>query len=221
MRRIGCGASLITLAVAVVTGCAFLTPATVDTRKEMLTKIPVDLAERKTHPATLLVFPPETSAVYDTTQMAYAIRPYQIAYFGGTEWGERPPQMIHPLLVRTLQKAGYFSAVVTPPFMGHYSYALRTEILALEQDFSSEPAALRLALRVQLIEQAGNRVIATKEIDMREPLREKTPHGGAVAANEAMAKALKEVAEFVHAKAGEHPSAWNGLTGAFGARCYP
>jgi cholesterol transport system auxiliary component len=202
MRGIGCGAPLIALAVAVVTGCALLTPATVETRKEMLTKIPVDLVERKTHPATLLVFPPETSSVYDTTQMAYVIQPYQIAYFSGTEWGEKPPQMIHPLLVQTLQKAGYFSAVVTPPFMGHYSYALRTEILTLEQDFSSEPATLRLSLRIQLIAQAGNQVIATKEIDMRELMREKTPHGGAVAANDAMAKALKEVAEFVHAKAG-------------------
>ncbi len=137
---------LLALGVATVASCALLTPATVETRKEMLTKIPVDFPEGKTHPAILLVFAPETSTVYDTTQMAYAARPYQIAYFSRTEWGERPPQMIHPLLVQTLQKAGYFSAVVTPPFMGHYTHALRTEILALQQDFTAEPATLRLTL---------------------------------------------------------------------------
>ena len=196
------GLPLIALSVTLSTGCALLTPATVETQREMLTRVPVALAEGKTHPATLLVFPPETSAVYDTTQMAYTIRPYQIAYFSRTEWGERPPQMIHPLLVQTLQNAGYFSAVVTPPFTGRYTHALRTEILALEQDFTSEPATLRLALRVQLVARASNRVIATKEIDVREPMQEKTPHGGAIAANDATAKALKEVAEFVHAKAG-------------------
>jgi cholesterol transport system auxiliary component len=196
------GSLLIALGVAISTSCALLTPATVETRKEMLTKIPDALPERKMHPATLLVFPPETSPLYDTVQMAYTIRTYQIAYFSRTEWGERPPRMIHPLLVQTLQKAGYFSTVVTPPFMGRYTHALRTEILALQQDFTSEPAMLRLALRVQLVAQAGNRVIATKEIDVREPIREKTPHGGAVAANDATAKALKEVADFVHAKAG-------------------
>jgi cholesterol transport system auxiliary component len=193
---------LLALGVASVTSCALLAPATVETRKEMLTKIPVEFPEGKTHPATLLVFAPETSPVYDTTQMAYTARPYQIAYFSRTEWGERPPQMIHPLLVQTLQKAGYFSAVVTPPFMGHYTHALRTEILALQQDFTSEPATLRLTLRVQLVAQANNQVIATKEIDVREPMLEKTPHGGAVAANDAMAKALREVAEFVHARTG-------------------
>jgi cholesterol transport system auxiliary component len=193
---------LIALGIPIATSCALLTPATVETRKEMLTKMPVDLPEGKTHPTTLLVFAPETSAVYDTTQMAYAIRPHQIAYFSRTEWGQRPPQMLHPLLVQTLEKAGYFRAVVTPPYMGHYTHALRTEILTLQQDFTSEPATLRLTLRVQLVAQANNQVIATKEIDLREPMREKTPHGGAVAANDAMAKALKEVAEFVHARAG-------------------
>jgi cholesterol transport system auxiliary component len=191
----------IALGIATATGCAMLTPATVETRKEMLTKIPLELPEGKTHPATLLVLAPETSPVYDTTQMAYTIRPYQIAYFSRTEWGETPPQMLHPLLVQTLQKAGYFSAVVTPPFMGRHSHVLRTEIRALQQDFTSEPATLQLTLHVQLVAQATRQVIATKEIDVREPMREKTPHGGAVAANDATAKALKEVAEFVHAKA--------------------
>ena len=202
MKETWRGSLLIALGVAISTSCALLTPATVETQKEMLTKIPHALPEGKMHPATLLVLPPETSAVYDTIQMAYTIRPYQIAYFSRTEWGERPPRMIHPLLVQTLQKAGYFSAVVTPPFMGRYTHALRTEILVLQQDFTSAHATLRLALRVQLVAQVSNRVIATKEIDVREPMRENTPHGGAVAANDATAKALKEVAEFVHAKAG-------------------
>jgi cholesterol transport system auxiliary component len=212
---------LIALSVAAAAGCAALTPATIEPQKEMLTKLPVDLPERKMHPSTLLVLAPEATPVYDTTQMAYAIRPYQIAYFSRTEWGERPPQMMHPLLVRTLEKAGSFSAVVTPPFMGRHTHALRTEILALQQDFTSEPATLQLTLRVQLVAQATHQVLATKEIDVREPMREKTAHGGVVAANDAMAKALKEVAEFVHARVDAGPSARNGLAAASFATCHP
>ena len=84
---------LIALCIATSSSCALLAPANVETRKEMLTKIPVDLPEGKTHQATLLVFPPETSTVYDTTQMAYEIKPYEIAYFSRTEWGEKPSEM--------------------------------------------------------------------------------------------------------------------------------
>jgi cholesterol transport system auxiliary component len=194
------GLSLATaFGAAILSSCA-LTPANVETRKEMLVAIPSKLPEAKTHAGTLLILAPDASPVYDTTQMAYESRPYEIAYFSRTEWGERPSRMIHPLLVQTLEKAHYFSAVVTPPFAGHYTHTLRTEILALQQDFTSEPATLQLTLRVQLTAEASNEILGTKEISVREPLREKGPHAGAVAANDAMAKALTELAEFVRAK---------------------
>lgn len=190
---------LIGLGMAILSSCALLAPANVETRKEMLTKVPLDLPEGGTRPATLLVLPPETSAAYDTTQMAYEIRPHEIAYFGRTEWGEKPSQMIHRLVVQTLENARYVAAVVTPPFMGPYTHSLRTEILALQQDFTAQPATLQLTLRAQLTAEAGNRVVGTKEISVREPMQERTPYAGAVAANDAMAKALTQLAEFVRA----------------------
>ena len=193
---------LIALCIATSSSCALLAPANVETRKEMLTKIPVDLPEGKTHQATLLVFPPETSTVYDTTQMAYEIKPYEIAYFSRTEWGEKPSEMIHRLMMKTLQDAHYFSAVVTPPFTGRFTHSLRTELVALRQNFTSEPATLELNLRVQLSAEASDHVIGTREISVREPMRERTPYAGTVAANDAMARALKELAEFVRANVG-------------------
>jgi len=191
---------LVALGIAISGSCTLMTPATVETRKETLTKIPGDVPEGKTHSATLLVFAPETNAVYDTTQMAYETRPYEIAYFSRTEWSARPSQMILPLLVQTMQKGHCFSAVVTPPFMGHYTHTLRTEILALQQNFASEPASLQLDLRVRLIAEASKQVIGAKDISVRELILERTPYAGAVAANEATAKALKEIAEFVREK---------------------
>ena len=183
------------------TNCT-LAPAQVETRKETLSKIPLELRPGKTHPAVLLVLPPEASAVYDTTQMAYELRPYEIAYFSQTEWADRPTQMLYRLLVRTLEQAGCFSAVVTPPFMGRYTYVLRTELLVLRQDFTVEPPALQLDLRIQLIAEPSHQVVATKEIGVREPMRAKTPYAGAAAANEATAKVLKELAEFVQLQMG-------------------
>ncbi len=199
MKAISREMLLLGLGMAILSSCTLLAPANVETRKEMLTKVPLDLPEGGTRPATLLVLPPETSAAYDTTQMAYEIRPHEIAYFGRTEWGEKPSQMIHRLVVQTLENAHYVAAVVTPPFMGPYTHSLRTEILALQQDFTSQPATLQLTLRAQLIAEAGNRVVGTKEISVREPMQERTPYAGAVAANDAMAKALTQLAEFVRA----------------------
>lgn len=177
--------------------CALLTPSPNETRKETLSRIPAELSQGHMQPGTLLVLTPEASAPYDTTEMAYEVRPHEIAYFSRTEWADRPPQMLHGLIVQTLQRAGCFSSLVTPPFFGHYRYALRTEIRTLRQNFMIEPATLELTLSVQLSREPGHRVVATKEISEREPLREKTPYAGAAAANEATAKALSELAEFV------------------------
>jgi cholesterol transport system auxiliary component len=201
MRRGPLWVGLLSLTISSAS-CALLTPSASETRKETLAKTPVELSCGQMHPGTLLVLTPEASAPYDTTRMAYEVRPYEIAYFSRTEWADRPPQMLHGLLVQTLQQAGCFSALVTPPFFGHYTYALRTEIRTLRQNFTVEPATLELSLRVQLSTEPGHRVVATTEISEREPMREKTPYAGAVAANDATAKALGELAEFVCFQAG-------------------
>jgi cholesterol transport system auxiliary component len=194
-------ATITALAVTTLAGCALLSPAKTEITTARLEKMPAEVPRRDSRPITLLVFPPEAKPTVNTTQMAYTVRPYEVAYFSQHQWGGTPSQMLQPLLVRTLESAGYFKTVLTPPHTGRYSYALRTEILELTQDFTSEPAALRLSLRLRLSDDAANRVIATKEISLREPMRQKTPYAGVVAANEATAKALQEVAKFVLEKA--------------------
>jgi cholesterol transport system auxiliary component len=191
----------VALGMAGVAGCALLSPPDSGGTTAVLDQMPVELPRREPRPVTLLVFPPEAKPIYDTAQMAYAVRPYEVGYFSRHQWGETPSRMLHPLLVRTLESTGYFAAVLAPPYTGRYTYALRTEILELMQDFASEPAVLRLSLRLRLNDDATGRTVATKDIALREPMQQKTPYAGVVAANDATAKALQEVARFVLEKA--------------------
>ena len=195
-------AILVSFFLPMLSSCTLFSPVSVDTQKAVLSQIPTRLPHGNARSATLLILAPTSSAVYDTTQMAYAIQPYQVAYFSQNEWIETPSRMIHPLLVRTLEGTHSFSAVLTPPYMGRFTYALQTQILELKQDFTSQPPTLLLALRFQLTRGAANEVIASKEVTLRESMRERTPYAGAVAANDAMANALQQLAEFVLANAG-------------------
>ena len=86
--------------------------------------------------------------------------------------------------------------MVTPPYSGPYGWGLRTEIGELVADFTADPAVLRLSLRLQLVEGASGRVVATRDIAVREPLSQRTPEACIVAANAATAQALREVASF-------------------------
>ncbi|WP_346839939.1 ABC-type transport auxiliary lipoprotein family protein [Microbulbifer sp. SAOS-129_SWC] len=188
---------LAALAVTMLSSCALISPAQDDMQVAVIDKVPAALPQRQTHPATLLVLPPAINPVYDSVRMAYRTRPYQVEYFSRNEWGASPAQMLLPLLTRTLENTHYFDAVLTPPYFGPYRLALRTEILELTQDFTTEPATLQLALRAQLVERVSNRIIASRNLSLRQPMLQKTPYAGVVAANDATAQALQQIAEFV------------------------
>jgi len=199
--KVDMGRPALIACVVLFSGCALFSPVKIDTKRNVLNSIPLDLPSERTHTTTLLVLIPETTPVYATTQMAYSTRAYEIAYFSKNEWAETPSQMIQPLIVKTLRNTHYFSEVLSPPYFGRHTFALHVEIQELKQDFTSQPATLQLAMRIYLSREATNQIIATKELSIREPMTERTPYAGVVAANEAMQKLLRELAKFVFEKA--------------------
>ncbi len=191
---------LVAFCAIAVPGCTLLPPAGITAKKYVLNSIPTDLRQEQVHSATLLVLAPETAPVYDTMLMAYTTQAHQIAYFSRNEWAATPAQIIFPLIITTLRNTHYFSEVLPAPPFHRHTYALRSEILELNQDFTAEPAVLQLTLRFYL-SGPTDQVIATKEMSVREPMREKNPYAGVVAANQAMEKILRELARFVIEKA--------------------
>jgi cholesterol transport system auxiliary component len=99
--------------------------------------------------------------------------------------------------LRTLGNTHAFHAVLTEQFATRYTYALRTEILELIQDFGSDSATLALTLRFQLNDYAAKTVIATKEVSVREHMHEGNSYAGVMAANEATSQALQQMARYV------------------------
>ncbi|KWR88054.1 ABC-type transport auxiliary lipoprotein family protein [Cupriavidus sp. IDO] len=185
------------LCILSLSACTLFTPVDIDTKKYALSTIPDDLPIERTHPATLLVLVPETAPAYATSRMAYTTRKYQIAYFSQNEWVETPAQMMLPLIVETLRRTHYFSAVLSPPDFGRQTFMLHTEIIELSQDFMSDPAVLRLTARFDLRQETTNRLIAAKELSVQVRLADRTPYAGVVAANEAAGRLLRELSRFV------------------------
>jgi hypothetical protein len=61
-----------------------------------------------------------------------------------------PAQMIQPLVVTALSNTRYFSEVLASPHFGRHTFVLRSEILELKQDFTSEPGTGERPLRSDL-----------------------------------------------------------------------
>lgn len=202
MSAVATRLALAACGVALLGGCSLFKPAEPPMVSALVDQLPADLPQRARSDATVVVLPPEARPAYDTTQMAYALRPHHIAYYSRNQWGERPAQMLQPLLVRTLEETGAFRAVVTTPLLaGSTSYEVHTELLELLQDHGVDPPLLRLSLRVH-VGDAATHPLASREFEVTEPMREKSPQGGVAAANAATARALREVAAFVLQQAG-------------------
>lgn len=161
-----------------------------------LNTLPDRVPSYRTHSATILVLTPDVREAFDTTQMAYSLHHYEVSYYGLNQWAELPGRMLQPLIVQTLQNTHYFHAVVAPPYLGQADYMLKTQVLDLRQDYSQQYRTFKLSIRAQLIRVSTGRVMATKLINVSEPIPNCTPYSGVQAGNRAEARALREIAVF-------------------------
>jgi cholesterol transport system auxiliary component len=184
------------LMTVLLSSCSLFSPVKMNSTTYLLNEIPDNVVTTRTRHITLLVMPPNALPAYNTTLMAYTTCPYQIAYFAKNQWASTPPQMLHPLIVQTMQNTPHFYAVVSPPVTGSYEYVLNTQILELLQDFTRRPAVLRFTVRAQISRVATNRVIATRVFSIKHPMRVRAPCGGVYAANIATQQLLQQLAAF-------------------------
>ena len=195
MKRAAAGL-VVALAAVLSTGCTVLAPVKTGAASYVLDRVPADLPRQAAHPRTLRVLGPEAVPLYATRRMVYSSRPFEVGYFNESEWALPPAQMIQPLLVETLRRAGYVVETASAPQSGPHAFSLRTEILDLRQDFSAEPATFRIAMLFSLRRQATHQLVTAKELSASAPIREKSAYAGVVAANEAIEKLLRALAEF-------------------------
>lgn len=170
-------------------------PVKISSKAYVIKAIPA-VAIHRTRPVTILVMTPDSTPAYNTTQMSYSVKPYQISYYAVNRWAETPPQMLQELIVKTLQKTNYFHAVVTPPFVAQYDYTLMTYIVRLDQNYTVTPPMTEFAVDTQITRASTGRVIASKQFLIREPIWQCTPYGNVLATNRATERLLRGIAAF-------------------------
>jgi cholesterol transport system auxiliary component len=176
--------------------CSVFAPIKADPANTyVLSRTPAPQVKKTSRALTLLVNYPQTSAVYNTTQMAYSTQPFKVAYFSKNQWADLPAQMLQPLMVQTLQSTHYFRQIISPGVLGQYNYVLNTELIELLHVFTQNSSYIRVVLKAQVVDTANNRVIKTKTFSVDEPAVP-APYGGVVAANAAVARLLGQVAQF-------------------------
>jgi cholesterol transport system auxiliary component len=142
----------------------------------------------------LLLAQPSAAPGYDSVQMRYQRQPQQLEAFAFHEWVEPPARLLAPLMLQALQGTGAFRAVLLAPTSGTGALRLETELVRLQQDFSTAPSVVRLTLRAALIDTATRRVIAAQVFSATVPAGREGPVAGVAAAQRATQQVLAELA---------------------------
>ena len=142
----------------------------------------------------LAISMPDAWPGFDTPQMAYVQHPLTLEYFATHRWADTPARLLKPLLTQPL--APHFRAVVPSPGLIPADLRLDTELIRLQQDFTTRPSRIQLGLRAQLIDVKAKRVIAVKLFDESENAASDDAYGGVIAANRVLQRILEQLADF-------------------------
>ena len=145
---------------------------------------------------TLVVNAPKAAPGFDTAHIVYVRRTHEIEYFAHNQWVDTPSRMLTPLIARAIERSGAFRAVLAAPTAATGRFRLDTELVRLQQDFSSTPSRVRFTLRAVLIDTASRSVVARREFDASVASTSEDPYGGVTAAQAVTQQVLAQLAAF-------------------------
>ena len=186
-------------AIVVITACSPLGPApSSEAPKVYLLQWehpPGDEPTGQLNPAcpTVLLSSPRAAPGYAGAGMAYMEEAHRIDYFAHHRWADSPARMLEPLLVHALETSGLFQAVVQAPTTARFDLRLDSELLRLVQVFEPTESRIELEMRISLLDTEQQRVLVSDVLAVTEPATERTPYGGVIAANKAVARLLEEL----------------------------
>lgn len=146
---------------------------------------------------TILVSQSQAIPGYQTEEMLYSDKPYQISSFVKNSWISPPAGMITPLIAQSLEHSNFFFAVASGPDADKTDYRLDTQIIDFKQNFLIKPSQVDLVIQVYLTHVDDNRLISSQTFVMHTQCQSNNPYGGVVAANKTLQAFTKQLTNYV------------------------
>ncbi len=180
--------------VSLITACAVKPPQQFKYKLSDYGIVPQTKHVGKT---SLLVSTPLAASGYDSEQMLYIQKPFEIGAFSKNAWVASPARMLVPLIVQSLQKSKFFFAVTSIPYSDKTQYRLDTQLIEMQQNFLTTPSTLELVIKNVLTNANTNQVMASNLFSYKVPCPIEGPYGGVMAANVATKQYTKDLTRFV------------------------
>ena len=186
---------LIAIALSLLAGCSVpLSPSPADITHTLALAPQANIPLAVPVERTLQVMAPGAAPGYATTAIAYRQSAYELRYYARQRWIDRPARLLGQALVDGLSAGG--ARVLAEGGGMRSDYRLLSELLQIEQDFTTQPSQMRLALRVQLVDVRDGRLLGSQTLRLEQAAASDDPAGGVAAANALVLRAVVETAQF-------------------------
>lgn len=153
---------------------------------------------------SILVTPPEALAGYQTEDMVYMEKRFELGHFRDNAWVSPPADMLYPLIIQSLERSGYFYSVSSGSNSLITDYKLDTQLIELKQNFIEKPSKIHLTVKVTFSDARSAQVIASRLFTQRVSCPAANPYGGVVAANHAAKQFTTELIRFIAGHLGKN-----------------
>jgi cholesterol transport system auxiliary component len=176
-------------------GCAPIKPSI--NNQYRVTAFAKDKVFKKHVQTSILISETQATSGYNTEQMLYINKPYQLNSFVKSAWISQPSGMITPLILQSMQASNYFHAVASGPDVDKTDYRLDTELLSFQQNFLMKPSVFEYSIQATLTHIADARIVTTHTFTYQTPCPANTPYGGVLAANNTLNKFTSDLRKYV------------------------
>jgi cholesterol transport system auxiliary component len=176
----------ISIIAVLLASCAVTKPVKItEVKKYTLTAVSNKAYARRSS-TDLFVSPVAAAPGYNTRAMVYVQHPYALDSFIKSTWVAAPAELIHSVLLESLQSAKLFHAVLSPPHSGYARYRLDTKVVVLQQEFVHRPSKVRLIMQASIIDNNRHRSVFQHRFHIVKASPSDSPYGGVKAANAAV-----------------------------------
>lgn len=183
------------LSIFILTACSPIVPE-VNNKYKLDAFSHARLASKKTD-ITILVSQSQAMPGYQTEQMLYTDKPYQINSFVKNSWVSPPAGMLTPLIAQSLEYSNFFFAVASGPDADKTDYRLDTQIIEFKQNFLTKPSQIEFTVQTYLSHIDDNRLVASRTFVIRTPCLSNNPYAGVVAANKTVQIFTQKLTNYV------------------------
>lgn len=190
---------IMSLSCYLLAACNFLSPADIPqekiyriTAKDKITNS--GYSSKKNF--SLLVFPPVASPGYQTNQMIYVQKPYQLKHYANHRWVSPPATMMLDAIEQNILQKNFFKAVVTAPFTGSTDFQLELQLIEFQQDFIRPTSSAKIIISATLVSTYNGKIVASKLFKFTAPAPGNNAYSGVIAMNKAAQKIAAKISQF-------------------------